>query len=70
MGTTEGWPELSFERLEWYAYILKRAIANREPRTAWDACTSMMAHFEAVYGQASQELIDERSVDSFERDRP
>lgn len=58
---------INFERLEWYAYILKRAIANREPKTAWDACASIMSHFENAYGPASQERIDERAVDSFER---
>jgi hypothetical protein len=58
--------DVNYDRLEWYAYILKRAITNREPLTAWDACSSMMGHFNNVYGR-SQEREDERHVDSFER---
>lgn len=58
--------DLNFDRLEWYAYILSRAIANREPHTAHDACASMMSHFDHVYGCESQELKDARAVDSFE----
>lgn len=53
---------LNFERLDWYSYIIRRAIANKEPKTAWDACVSMISHFEQVYGETSQELKDERFV--------
>lgn len=58
-------PGVVFERLEWYAYILKRAITNREPLTAYDACATMMGYFEQAYGH-SQEREDARLVDSFD----
>ncbi len=64
-GTTGGIKyDLNFDRLEWFAYILKRAIANREPHTAYDACASMMNHFEQTIG-ASQALQDAREVDGY-----
>jgi len=54
--------EVDFDRLEWFSYILRRAIANREPKTAWDAAVCITGHFQNVYGEASQEVRDSREI--------
>ncbi len=66
---TKGKEDLNYDRLEWYAYILKRAITNREPYTAWDACASMMSHFENAFGRVSDEREKERIIDTDFRGR-